>query len=51
MKDAVIPYTLPEVKDHSFFFISQHIMPHLEAKMHRHEAWSCISSLTAKGTA
>ena len=39
MKDAVIPYTLPEVKDHSFFFISQHIDPSLEAKMHRHEAW------------
>lgn len=39
MKDAVIPYTLPEVKNHSFFFISQHITPELEAKMHRHEAW------------
>lgn len=39
MKDAVIPYTLPEVKDHSFFFIAQHVMPHVEAKMHRHEAW------------
>lgn len=39
MRDAVIPYTLPEVKDHSFFFISQHIAPGLEAKMHRHEAW------------
>lgn len=39
MRDAVIPYTLPEVKDHSFFFISQHIAPSLEAKMHRHEAW------------
>lgn len=39
MDDAVIPYTLPEVKDHSFFFISQHIAPSLEAKMHRHEAW------------
>lgn len=39
MKDAVIPYTLPEVNDHSFFFISQHITPALEAKMHRHEAW------------
>lgn len=39
MDDAVIPYTLPEVKDHSFFFISQHIAQSLEAKMHRHEAW------------
>lgn len=33
MDDAVISYTLPEVKDHSFFFISQHIAPSLEAKM------------------
>ncbi len=39
MKDAVIPYTLPEVKDHSFFFISQHVAPSLEAGMHKHEAW------------
>lgn len=39
MKDAIIPYTLPEVDDHSFFFISQHISPVLEAKMHRHKAW------------
>lgn len=39
MKDAVIPYTLPEVKDHSFFFIAQHISPQLEAGLHRHEAW------------
>lgn len=37
--DTVIPYTLPEINDHSFFFISQHIAPALEAKMHRHEAW------------
>lgn len=39
MKDTAIPYTLPEVNDHSFFFISQQIAPTLEAKMHRHDAW------------
>lgn len=39
MKDAVVPYTLPEVGNHSFFFISQHIAPNLEAGLHRHEAW------------
>lgn len=39
MIDAVIPYTLPEVNDHSFFFIAQHVSPAIEAKMHRHEAW------------
>ena len=39
INDTAIPYTLPEVNDHSFFFIAQHISPTLEAKMHRHEAW------------
>lgn len=39
MKDTVIPYSLPEIKNHSFFFISQHVMPNVEAKMHQHEAW------------
>lgn len=49
MKDAVIPYTLPEVKDHSFFFISQHIVPGLEAKMHRHEAWELYYVTRGRG--
>lgn len=49
MKDAVIPYTLPEVNDHSFFFISQHISPALEAKMHRHEAWELYYVTQGKG--
>lgn len=30
---------MAEVKDHSFFFISQHVAPSIEAKMHRHDAW------------
>lgn len=49
MKDAVIPYTLPEVKDHSFFFISQHITPFLEAKMHRHEEWELYFVIHGSG--
>lgn len=49
MKDAVIPYTLPEVSDHSFLFISQHIAPALEAKMHRHEAWELYCVTRGKG--
>lgn len=49
MEDAVIPYTLPEVNDHSFFFISQHIAPALEAKMHRHEAWELYYVVQGKG--
>lgn len=50
MNDAVIPYTLPEVKDHSFFFIAQHVKPHVEAKMHRHEAWELYYVTQGRGT-
>lgn len=39
MDDTIIPYDLPEVENHSFFFISQRIPPHLEAKIHSHDAW------------
>lgn len=49
MKDAVIPYTLPEVKGHSFFFIAQHITPRIEAVMHRHEAWELYFVTCGKG--
>jgi AraC-like DNA-binding protein len=50
MKDAVIPYTLPEVQDHSFFFISQHVMPQIEAGMHRHDAWELYYVTCGNGT-
>lgn len=50
MKDAVISYTLPEVKDHSFFFIAQHVSPHVEAGMHRHEAWELYYVTQGHGT-
>ena len=45
MEEAVIPYELPEVDDHSFFFIAQRIAPSLEAKLHRHDAWElcCVT--------
>lgn len=49
MIDAVVPYTLPEAKDHSFFYIAQHIAPSLEAKMHRHEAWELYCVTQGKG--
>ncbi len=49
MKDAAIPYTLPEVNDHSFFFICQHISPSLEAGLHRHDAWELYYVLRGKG--
>lgn len=50
MKDAAIPYTLPEVRDHSFFFISQRVAPEIEAKMHRHDAWELYYVTCGKGT-
>lgn len=39
MEDTAIPYGLPEVESHSFFFIDQRVEPDLEAKLHRHDAW------------
>lgn len=39
MEDTAIPYELPEVKDHSFFFIDQCVKTNVEAKLHRHDAW------------
>lgn len=39
MEDTAIPYTLPEVENHSFFFIDQRVETHIEAKLHRHDAW------------
>ena len=50
MKDVVIPYTLPEAKDHSFFYIAQHVPPHVEAKMHCHEAWELYYVTHGQGT-
>lgn len=38
MEDA-IPYELPEVENHSFFFIDQRVSVNIEAKLHRHDAW------------
>ena len=39
MEDAIIPYELPEVENHSFFFIDQQVEVNLEAKLHQHDAW------------
>lgn len=45
MNDTAIPYELPEVENHSFFFINQRIKINLEAKLHRHNAWElyCVT--------
>lgn len=50
MRDTVVPYTLPEVNDHSFFFIAQHVRPEVEAGMHRHDAWELYYVTHGKGT-
>lgn len=39
MEETAIPYTLPEVENHSFFFLDQRIEAAVEAKLHRHDAW------------
>lgn len=39
MEDTAIPYELPEVENHSFFFIDQRVETNIEAKLHRHDAW------------
>ena len=39
MEDTAIPYELPEVENHSFFFVDQRIAPSAEAKLHCHDAW------------
>ena len=49
-EDVIIPYTLPETENHSFFFIDQRIDTRLEAKLHRHDAWELYCVLQGKGT-
>lgn len=39
MEDTAIPYELPEVENHSFFFVDRRIDYRIEAKLHRHDAW------------
>lgn len=39
MEDTAIPYELPELENHSFFFIDQRVETGLEAKLHQHDAW------------
>lgn len=50
MEETVIPYELPEVENHSFFFIDQRVEPSLEAKLHRHDAWELYYVVHGQGT-
>lgn len=39
MKGTLNPYELPELENHLFFFINQHILPQFEASLHRYDLW------------
>lgn len=49
MEDTAIPYELPEVENHSFFFIDRRVEPSLEAQLHRHDAWELYYVLHGQG--
>ncbi len=50
MEDVVIPYELPEIENHSFFFIDQRINVWMEAKLHQHDAWELYYVIQGHGT-
>ena len=50
MDETAIPYELPEIENHSFFFINQHIAPQIEAKLHQHDAWELYYVVQGNGT-
>lgn len=50
MEDTIIPYELPEVENHSFFFIDQRIETSIEAKLHQHDAWELYYVVHGYGT-
>lgn len=39
MEETITPYELPEVENHSFFFVNRFLEINVEAKLHRHNAW------------
>lgn len=49
MEDIAIPYELPEVENHSFFYIDQRVEPSLEAKLHCHDAWELYYVIRGHG--
>ncbi len=50
MEETAIPYDLPDVENHSFFYINQRVDVGLEAKLHRHDAWEIICVEHGRGT-
>ena len=49
MEDVAIPYELPEVENHSFFFTDRRVKPSIEAKLHRHDAWELYYVVHGQG--
>ena len=49
MEDTAIPYKLPEVENHSFFFIDQRVKTNIEAKLHQHDAWELYYVVHGQG--
>ena len=50
MEEIIIPYELPEVENHSFFFVDQRIDARVEAKLHQHDAWELYYVIQGRGT-
>lgn len=50
MESTAIPYELPDVENHSFFFINQSVTPEIEAKLHQHDAWELYFVVKGNGT-
>ena len=46
----ITPYELPEVENHSFFFVDQRINARVEAKLHQHDAWELYYVIQGSGT-
>lgn len=49
MEIAATPYKLPEVENHSFFYIDQRVTPEIEAKLHHHDAWELYYVIKGNG--
>lgn len=50
MESTAIPYELPDMDNHSFFFINQSVTPEIEAKLHQHDAWELYFVVKGSGT-
>lgn len=49
MEETIIPYELPDIENHSFFFVDIKIDSKVEAKLHQHDAWELYYVLQGYG--